>query len=463
MRTSIRTALATAVTVSLAGGLLGLTTGSVSAAPAKPAKAAKHPDDYNGDGYRDYAIKTDDNSVTVTYGTKSGPGTKTFRFNQDSPGIPGEHDGDDDEVFGDDLASADFNGDGYADLAVSDEEELVHQQDPDRGLVVIVWGSKSGLGSQATELPAAAEKRVRFGGNLAAGDFDGDGKPDLALTDDRFLHIYRGGFTPAGGTGGITTHTSGGMSSFYTLVAGEVTKDKATDLYAIGDSWADGKRNSSTWFLKGGAAIEPGTPVPYRTNTYVGYGSSGVVADFDKDGYGDLAFSDYAYRNYSGSVLVLRGGENGPADSRRITQDTAGIATVADPRDRFGTQLSAGDTDRDGYPDLAVGTEEAVGEALGEERAGGAHVLHGGKKGLTGAGSKWFTRETKGFPGKARAYAKFGSEVRLRDTDRDGYADLLMSGDSKRGTYDGILLGGGKGGVTVKQLRKVNLTATFPQ
>ncbi|MQS35293.1 FG-GAP and VCBS repeat-containing protein [Streptomyces katsurahamanus] len=459
MRTTLRTALATAVTVSLTGGLLGLTTGSATA--AVPAKAAKtvQPYDFNGDGNRDYAIWDAPRKVAITYGTKSGPGTKTFTFNQDSPGIPGEN-LKDDGAFGEAMTSADFNGDGYADLVVSDENEKLKGQTY-RGIVVIVWGSKSGLGSQASALPVDPHPRMRsFGLELAAGDFSGDGKPDIAVADDRAVNIYRGGFTPSGTTGEVSSFVAKTMSQFYKLAPGKVTEDGATDLYVTGEGRVDGRRMSSTWFLKGGSTIESTEPVVYRSAANQGRSPYAVVADFDKDGYGDLAFNDIAHKDGAGAVFVLSGGANGPTTLRRITQDTPGIATSAGPGEHFGSTLSAGDTNRDGYADLAVGTTEEVGPLDG---AGGAHVLHGGKKGLTGTGSKWFTRDTKGIPGKAEEGGGFGVEVRMHDFDRDRDADLLLSDYSKRDEYDGTVLGGGRDGITTKHVRKVSIPPTFAQ
>ncbi|MDT9699351.1 hypothetical protein [Streptomyces sp. P17] len=64
----LRRALATATAVSLTGGLLTL---SVSAATA--ATPAKYADDFNGDGYRDYAAAGLGGQFTVTYGTATVP------------------------------------------------------------------------------------------------------------------------------------------------------------------------------------------------------------------------------------------------------------------------------------------------------------------------------------------------------------------------------------------------------
>ncbi|MQS35294.1 integrin-like protein [Streptomyces katsurahamanus] len=432
--------------------------GCATAAPAKAPEPAKAYD-FNGDGNRDYTNYRDQKGVIVTYGTKSGPGTETFAFDQDSPGIPGKNKYDEDS-FGASMASADFNGDGYADLAASDAGESADGH-YERGMVVIVWGSKSGLGSKASTIdPTSSDSGQFFGIGLAAGDFNGDGKPDLAVTDDRAVHVHRGGFTPSGTTGKVSTATPPKGSEFgpISLVAGNVTKDRNTDLYALGYKWADGRYTSGIWFLKGGSTIKPGklTMADKPTRSYDL--DEAVLADFDKDGYGDLAYNDTRYKKYAGSVRVLRGGANGPTSSYRLTQDTPGVATAATAGDFFGGSISAGDTNRDGYPDLAIGTGEELGDLDG---AGGAHVLHGGKKGLTGTGSKWFTRDTKGIPGKAKEYEGFGAHVRLDDFDRDGDADLLLSGAPVKDKPSGTLLNGGRSGITTATLREVPFTATY--
>src|SRR5437868_3373568 len=83
-RSTFRLALATATAVSLTGGLLTL---SVSTASA--ATPAKYGDDFNGDGFRDFAVAGLGGDVTVTYGTATGIGTTTKTFTQSSAGVPG--------------------------------------------------------------------------------------------------------------------------------------------------------------------------------------------------------------------------------------------------------------------------------------------------------------------------------------------------------------------------------------
>ncbi|WP_225825123.1 FG-GAP and VCBS repeat-containing protein [Streptomyces naphthomycinicus] len=455
MRTHRQLAVATATALALTGGLLALTAG-----PATAATPAKYADDFNGDGYRDYASGWG-GEVTVTYGTTTGPGPKSVTFTQDSPNIPGKAGdaGGYADTFGDHVANADFNRDGYADLAVGDASEKVGTTAA-AGAVTILWGAKSGLGTKATRIPA--KSKVAFGAALAAGDFNGDGKPDLAVTDvTGTLFVYRGGFSQTGTTGSVTrleVSPSGAHVLEPTeIVAGKVTKDKATDLYVLGQGYENGRMTEAAWFVQGGSTIKRGKYTTYNASQF-DFGSTGVIADFDKNGYGDLAVSDKPYNKGAGSVLVLRGGASGPTTSYRLSQSTAGVATAATRNDRFGYSLSAGDTNRDGYPDLAVGVpEEEVGSV---QNAGGVHVLRGGRSGLSGTGSQWFTRATAGVPGSPEDGEALGLFVRLRDFDRDGDADLLVSGDPYR---TGVLLRGTASGVTTSHAAETGLDPAFPQ
>lgn len=95
----------------------------------------------------------------------------------------------------------------------------------------------------------------------------------------------------------------------------------------------------------------------------------------------------------------------------------------------------------DGYRDLAIA---APGEGLsGKPEAGGVHVLYGSKWGLTAKGSQFFARNTAGVPGDLSAGEYFGHTIRLRDTNRDGKADLYAIGET-----GSVLLRGSSKGVT---------------
>lgn len=311
--------------------------GSVTA-----ATQARYADDYNGDGYRDYAVG-DGDSVTVTYGTATGPGTTSKRFTQNSAGIPGTSGdaGGYGDGFGRSLANADLNRDGYADLVIGDRSERVSGKTA-AGAVTIMWGARAGLGAKATRIPVTANSYYGFGTALATGDFNGDGKPDLAVADGvGTVYIYRGGIGPAGTTGRVTKHDHRDLGETTALVAGKVTRNNATDLYVLGQGYrGDDGMTQAAWFLRGGATITSGRLTTYN-NSQPDYGPTGVIADFDRNGYGDLAVSDVPHSKSAGSVVILRGSATGPVSTySRLTQATSGVATDATKGDAFGYSLS---------------------------------------------------------------------------------------------------------------------------
>ena len=83
-------------------------------------------------------------------------------------------------------AFADFNGDGFHDMAVG--VPFADDNEPDAGAVHVIFGSEFGLLAFGAEILTqdslaidASEEDDRFGFALAAGDFNGDGLDDLAI------------------------------------------------------------------------------------------------------------------------------------------------------------------------------------------------------------------------------------------------------------------------------------------
>ena len=107
------------------------------------------------------------------------------------------------DLFGNALASGDFNGDSYSDLAVGapgqiayEGEFLFNDSRDCAGAVIVIYGSASGLSTTAIEeqfwsqansdVEGTAEGNEgaecdNFGRPLAAGDFNNDGEDDLAV------------------------------------------------------------------------------------------------------------------------------------------------------------------------------------------------------------------------------------------------------------------------------------------
>jgi len=166
--------------------------------------------DYNGDGFDDLAIGVpredfgavnNCGAVHVLYGSaellKS---TGSQLWHQDIAGIVDEV--DDGEAFGASLEAGDFNNDGRDDLAIGVLETI--NGSSDAGAVHIILGSATRLtaaGSQfwhqdSAGILEAAEHGDGFGIGLASGDFDADGKDDLAIaarTETMFGQSAAGG------------------------------------------------------------------------------------------------------------------------------------------------------------------------------------------------------------------------------------------------------------------------------
>jgi hypothetical protein len=154
--------------------------------------------DFSGDGFADLAIGVpnadfgddhDAGEVNVLYGSAQGLTPEGDQlWYQRGPVVKG--DPGPDENFGGALAAADFNADGYDDLAIGIPGDIVGELIGAGGIIVL-YGSPDGLQavtpehqlwSQATtDVDGNAEAGDRFGAALAAADMNGDGFADLAI------------------------------------------------------------------------------------------------------------------------------------------------------------------------------------------------------------------------------------------------------------------------------------------
>ncbi|MGW7423067.1 FG-GAP-like repeat-containing protein [Streptomyces sp. NPDC054813] len=419
-----------------------LTTGLLTALPAATASAAPSglAGDFNGDGYRDLAIaapvakisgKSGAGYVAVVYGTRNGlDTTKRQIISQATTGVPGNPASGD--YFGDRLTTGDLDGDGYTDLVVGVHSERIGTTDS-YGNVTVLWGGASGLKGASNLSSPMPRYRNELGWALAAGDFDGDGHTDLAVGNNSTpsLDVFRGPFTRKGKAAALVGIDTVAQTTIYSdkLIAGDVNGDGKTDLLVMGqEETASGDYRTRSVLYTGSAT---GT---LKVGKKLAGGYEAVIADVNKDGYGDIVTGNFLEKSATepngglGGAVTVTYGAAGGLSSRtpvRITQDTGGVPEKGEKGDGFGWSLSAGDVNGDGYPDIAVGAED---ETLGSARkAGTVTVLRGSAAGLTGGGAKLFSQNTAGVPGTAETLDNFGAAVRLTDANGDGRAELVAS------------------------------------
>ena len=225
------------------------------------------------------------------------------------------------------LVVGDFNGDGHLDVAVTSS----NQGQSAAGYVTVLFGHGDGTLTRSARYRAGSHPW-----GIAAGDLNGDGHPDLVISDNN-------------GSGGVTDTVfvllNNGTGTFH--IASHYPLGVEAVAVNIADLNHDGKPDlvvASAFDQSVGILLSHGdgtfsAPVFYATNAGAEAPQALVVADFDLDGNPDIALV-----NAVGNPGLLYGKGDG------TFQSAAGI-TLKQPG---GSGIAVGDFDRDGAPDLVV-------------------------------------------------------------------------------------------------------------
>ena len=316
--------------------LFGRGSGSFWGAPASivPGLAASNnfgldvaAADFNHDGVPDLAFSDLAGKITILQGSTAGSFKPVFQY-QLTDGLSGL------PVA---IVVADFNGDGKADLAIA-----VENYDPAKpNLALVLAGKGDGTFQHATAVTLAGGLSVS---SLAAGDFNGDRKPDLAVvvntqnggTADEvlvFLASGDGSFQPS------ASYAAGPVA--FAVVTGDFNNDGKLDL-AVTSEGRHAQSDGSIRLLlgKGNGTFSAAAPIPLSGEQGLGPYSF-AAADLNGDGKLDLAVTLSNDTTYPGGLAVLLGRGDGSFQSPAIYPVTS-------------ADVSVGDLNGDHIPDLVV-------------------------------------------------------------------------------------------------------------
>jgi hypothetical protein len=420
---ALRTRAAVLVTCT-AVALGGLVAGPAVSASAAPAAHHYRAGDFDGDGHPDLVIGAPGaDRVRISYTHVKIKGSHTVTI------APFSHPKEK-MSFGTAFALGDFNGDGYADLAVSAPQ---YTTDTTVGAVFVYVGSKTGLHSTPLTIVGPGTEDIDTDAynviSLAVADFNDDGYSDLVVGSYYATRVYHGsvhGLTTKG-TNKLPERNTG-YAGADSLAVGDFNADHHPDLVIGregGDEGTGGQYKGQLDFFYGTAHGLSTTKHSIFGNQvgakdYQNFGQSVAAGDFNGDGHVDVA----AGVPGGNSVVVLFGGKQGLVPKHQEVYDEDATGVTGGTNDQFGSALAAGQITTDGFCDLVVGAPGTV--VGGHTFAGAAFFIHGSTDGLTGTHAEELTLATKGMPGTPTKDADFGQTLFIGNLAGSARPDLVI-------------------------------------
>lgn len=320
--------------------------------------------------------------------------------------------GDAFDEFGTSLASGDLNADGRADLVVG--IRWAYPSDIGRAYIFYNDGAYPSGAASADVTITGEQSEDWFSKSLITGDFNADGKIDLAVgAPQQTSGSYRGKVYMYTMNDAVT---GGEASSNYfgeVLTAGDFNADGKTDLLvgAPGYSTSTGR----AYIFYGGGALDVSVSsadvVITGNASSDAFGSSVVAEDFNANGTIDFAVGADGYSSDTGRAYIFY--NDGTIPTAANSADV--IVTGNTSGDKFGYSLTAGDLNADGEVDLVVGAHEYSGTT------GRAYILYND-------GSYPTTANTANVIITGESNSIFGSSLTAGDFNADSKVDLAVGG-----------------------------------
>ncbi len=272
--------------------------------------------DFNGDGNTDIAVGLNAVSPTDSATVLLGDGTGNFSPVTGNPIT----------AIGKPVLVQDFNGDGHPDILVADRLSA--------SMTVLL-----GNGDGTFTVSPQGVFYTNYGNEPAvAGDFNGDGIPDLAVGGGYYLVILLGQGDGSFTQVPVTTTNIFEASNFASMVTADLNGDGLSDLMVADD----GPHQVSVYLSNGDGTFTaaPDTPISLNSATLL------TTGDYNGDGKLDLALSLYGG---SSQVAVFLGNGDGSFQATpSLASSTIGFTPFL---------FTTGDFNADGIPDLFLGAQ----------------------------------------------------------------------------------------------------------
>jgi len=224
------------------------------------------------------------------------------------------------------VEAADLNGDRLLDLVVSGQNSII---------IALATGMSGGLVSYGA--PTSYSTPLGPTGTAIA-DFNGDGILDIAVAcDGGGLVLLRGLGSGGVGNGQFLPYSNIGIGSAWDVAAADINGDGILDLVVA-------LRNGQVLPLigHGSGGVGDGTFTPGTPANVPGSPKGLVLADLDKDGILDAVVA-----TEGSTVDVLKGNGSGGVGNGTFSSG------VSFPSSGTTYDVTVGDFDGDGYPDIA--------------------------------------------------------------------------------------------------------------